>query len=74
MIIAIDASDKSRYNRALSRNRVDDSKDLNMIKERDRRELGWGLGTIIASADIVIINEDNLDDFKNKIKKVLERL
>jgi dephospho-CoA kinase len=74
VMIAIDVSDETRHKRALTRNRKDDSKDINKIKERDQRELGWGLGDLIASADIVITNEGNVDDFKKHVKNVLDGL
>jgi len=74
VVIAIDASDEKRYKRAQSRGRQDDSKDLEKIKERDKRELRWGLDVVIASADIVISNEGNIDDFRNKIRKTLNEI
>lgn len=74
VVIAIDVSDETRHKRALTRNRKDDSKDINKIKERDQRELGWGLGDLIATADIVITNEGNVEDFKKHVKQVLDGL
>lgn len=74
VVIAIDASDETRYQRAISRSRQDDSKDLEKIKERDKRELRWGLDVVIASADTVISNEGNIDDFRNKIRKTLNEI
>ena len=74
VVIAIEASDESRYGRAQSRGRQDDSKDLEKVKERDKRELRWGLDVVIASADIVISNEGNIDDFRNKIRKTLNEI
>jgi len=74
VVIAIDASDEKRYKRAIKRSRKDDSKDLDKIKERDKRELRWGLDVVIASADIVISNEGNIDDFRNKIRKTLNEI
>ena len=73
-VIAIETSDNIRQKRALIRNREDDSKDLQKIIDRDKRELGWGLGTIIASADTVILNEGNIEYFRRKIREILERL
>jgi len=72
VIIAIDVSDETRHTRAMSRNRKDDSKNIEKIKERDQRELGWGLGSLIASADIIIKNEGDIAVFQKNIKKVLE--
>jgi dephospho-CoA kinase len=73
-VIAVTASDKTRQRRALKRGRVDDSTDIRDIQERDRRELQWGLGMVIASADIVISNEGNIEVFRDEVKKVLTKL
>jgi len=74
VVVAIEATDKTRQKRALTRDRKDDSKDLQKIKERDKRELDWGLGRVIASADIVVLNEGSVEDFQKKIREILERL
>jgi len=74
VVVAVQVSDKVRYQRAMNRGRKDDSKDLNLIKERDKRELSWGLGNVIASADIVISNEGCVEDFQKEIKKLFKVL
>jgi dephospho-CoA kinase len=71
VVITVGSSNETRYKRAQSRGRQDDSKDINKIKERDKRELHWGLDVVIASADIVISNEGNIDEFRDKVKKIL---
>jgi dephospho-CoA kinase len=72
VLIAIEVCDKTRHKRALMRGRNDDSMDPDLIKQRDRRELSWGLGNVIAIADSVVKNEGKLEDFKTKIKKLLK--
>jgi len=74
VIIAIVASDETRQKRFLKRGREDDSKNINGLLERDKRELNWGLGSVIASADIVIPNEGSLKNFKNEIAKIFEKI
>jgi dephospho-CoA kinase len=73
-IIAIDAPDELRKKRALSRRRKDDSYDIKDIEERDKRELRWGIGDVIASADIVISNEGSIGEFQRRVKEVLKKL
>lgn len=68
LLIAIQVSDKLRYKRAMNRNRKDDSKDIAKIKERDNREISWGLNTVIASADIIILNDGSLEELQNNVK------
>jgi dephospho-CoA kinase len=70
LLVAIQVTDELRYQRALNRNRKDDSKDLARIKERDNREISWGLNTVIASADVIISNEGSLLELHNKIKQI----
>jgi len=74
LLIAIDVSDEKRYKRAIKRGRKDDSKDINKIKERDRREINWGLPRVIASADIIISNEKDIEKFRKEIKKVFKKI
>lgn len=74
VIIAIDASDELRKNRSLNRKRKDDTINIQNFQERDKRELQWGLGDVIASADIIISNEGSIQDFRNRIKEVFQQL
>ena len=70
VVVAVQVSDEVRYQRAMNRGRKDDTQDINLIMERDRRELSWGLGNVIASADIVVSNECSLEEFRNEIIKI----
>ena len=72
-LVFIDSPIKLRFERILSRGRSDDMSDLNALRIRDERELGWGLGKAIEVADIVIENTEELDDFKTKIREIMER-
>jgi dephospho-CoA kinase len=74
LLIAIQVTEEVRYKRAMNRGRKDDSKDLKLIKERDKRELSWGLGNVIASADIVITNQGSINEFKKRIKEVFNKI
>ena len=73
VVIAVEASSDTRWKRALERGRVDDSKNIRTIEERDRRELGWGLGVVMASADVVVSNEGGLDEFRRRIRDLLSK-
>ena len=72
ILIAIHASPNTRYERMMKRGREDDSLSEEDLKERDERELRWGIGNVVAMADIVVANEGSLDEFRKKIKKILE--
>ena len=71
-LVAVEASDQIREKRALQRGRQDDSATLAGFKERDKRELHWGLGGVIASADVVIPNDGSVAEFRKKISRLLQ--
>jgi len=72
ILVAIHAAPRIRYDRIAKRGRSDDATDVEDMKMRERRELSWGLGDVIAMADIVIVNEGSLDEFRARIRKLLE--
>jgi len=72
-LVAIHASPETRYRRLMERRREDDSTTLEKIKERDERELRWGIGVVIAMADVIIVNEGSLDEFRKRVKDILNR-
>ena len=71
-IVAIFSSPKTRYDRLVKRGREDAPKNLEEVRERDNRELGWGLGETMALADVMIINESSLEEFKAAVKELME--
>jgi dephospho-CoA kinase len=73
-LIAIKVSEGVRYKRALNRKRVDDSTDISEIRGRDKREISWGIKEVINKADITFYNEDSLESFQNRIKKLIKTL
>lgn len=73
LLISVNVSDETRYKRAMFRGRKDDSKDINLIKERDKREISWGLNKVVSSADIAVSNQGNLEDFRAEIRKIFAR-
>ncbi len=71
ILVAIHASPSTRYNRLIKRGRKDDSIKIEDLKRREKRELAWGVGNVIAMADIIVINENSLEKFKEKIREIL---
>ena len=57
LLVAVDASPDRRYGLLKERGRKDDPLTHEMFAERDRRELGVGLGRAIALADETISNQ-----------------
>lgn len=74
ILIAIHASPKTRFKRISRRGRGDDVMNWKMFLERDRRELSFGLGSVIAMADHMLINEGTLEDLERSIKNLLSEI
>jgi len=72
ILIAIHSSPETRFQRLFRRKRSDDPKGWKTFLKRDQRELSVGLGDAIAMADYLIVNEGTKEEFKMKIRKVLE--
>ena len=71
MLVAIHASRPTRKKRLLSRNREDDVKDEGEFVARDERELGWGLGRVIALADVMLVNEETMPDLAQQVERLI---
>ncbi|MEF8879349.1 MAG: AAA family ATPase [Candidatus Thermoplasmatota archaeon] len=74
ILIAIEASDEIRHKRAMKRGRKDDAKNLEKIKDRDKREQGWGIEEVITAADTVVYNEEGIKQFRDEIREIIEGL
>ncbi len=74
ILISITAPPEMRYERARKRKREDDVASIEELLERDRRELSWGMGEALEEADIKIENTGTLEDFREKIRRLLEDL
>lgn len=73
--ILIKASQKTRFERLKKRGRPDDSISWDTFVKRDERELGFGIGKAIESADFCIVNEkDDLETFKEKVRNTIHSL
>lgn len=70
-VIAIHSNPESRFNRLKRRKRSDDSSDYKQFLERDRRELKFGIGNVIALADYMLINEGPIQVFKNNVRALI---
>jgi dephospho-CoA kinase len=72
LLINIDSSTKIRLQRIQMRGRSDDRlMNAEALRIRDERELGWGMGESIKNADMTIDNNGSLEEFRDKISKVI---
>ncbi|MFH1773467.1 MAG: AAA family ATPase [Methanobacteriota archaeon] len=72
--LAVHSSQKTRFSRLKKRGRGDDTKLWKEFEERDSRELGYGLGGAIALADFMLVNEGALEELREKVERVYERV
>ncbi len=73
-IIAIIVSEQERFNRLFERGRSDDPKNLNDLKERDKREIQFGLKEVIENADYKIQNNSTIEDLKKKTRNLILKI
>lgn len=74
LVVGISAPPKARYERLVKRGRDDAPRSIEEFDARDSREMGWGLSDVLALADIMIVNDSDLESFKLKAAIVLEGL
>ena len=74
VVVSVNSSPEARYERLLKRNRDDAPSSLEEFIERDEREMNWGIAKIMALSNVTIPNETTLDEFRERSRKVLERL
>jgi dephospho-CoA kinase len=72
IVLSIHSSPTTRLQRILNRGRSDDADNHHFFLERDQRELHVGIGSVIALADYMVINEGTLPAFHNQIHKIYE--
>ncbi len=72
VVVAVHSSPETRLKRFLKRKRDDDTVTEDGFKKRDAVELGWGVGSVIAMGDFVIINEGSIDELKTSVKQLLK--
>ena len=72
--IAIHASSQARFQRLQRRGRSDRPRGWADFAERDNRELGVGIGKLIALADRTVENEDSKEDLKRRMKRLLRTI
>lgn len=73
-IVAVHSSPETRYERLVARGRSDDPKSWEEFADRDARELGVGIGDVIALAQEMLINETSFEDMSAASEAVLSRV
>lgn len=71
ILISIYAPIEIRFSRVQKRGRSDDMNSIEGLRNRDERELGWGMGEAIEASNIEIENNSTLEIFKKDVVEVL---
>jgi len=74
LLLAVHSSPRTRFLRLKTRGRSDDPRDWEAFCQRDKRELGFGVGSAIAMADRMMVNEGSLLDLKQAFERLMEGL
>ena len=70
-LVSVEAPFETRANRLLDRARDDSDLDRESLREREERELGFGMGEVMDRADVVVENTDTLDAYRDRIRAIL---
>jgi len=73
-LVAAHASPETRYKRLRNRGRSDDPTNRQVFRERDHRELGFGMGDAIAMSNYIITNENGVENLERNLDTLLGKL
>ncbi|QCC46404.1 AAA family ATPase [Halobellus limi] len=71
LLVSIEAPFETRAERLLERDRDDSDVDREALREREERELGFGMGEVMDRADVVVENTDSLSAFRERVRAIL---
>ncbi len=72
--VVVHASPETRFMRLKNRGRSDDPTNRQVFRERDHRELSFGMGDAIAMSDYIIMNENGVDHLERGLETLLRKL
>jgi predicted RNA binding protein with dsRBD fold (UPF0201 family)/dephospho-CoA kinase len=72
-LVKIDAPFELRLDRLRRRARSDDSGTEEWLRQRDERELSWGMGLAIDAAANSVVNLDPIEKFKDEIRSIIRK-
>ncbi len=72
-LVKIDAPFELRLERLRRRARSDDTGTADWLKQRDGRELSWGMGKAIEVAEKSVVNLEPIEKFKAEIRSILRK-
>ncbi|AFC99551.1 Uncharacterized protein conserved in archaea [Methanocella conradii HZ254] len=73
VLVKIDAPFEVRLERLSRRGRSDDAGGADWLRQRDERELSWGMGKAMEAADKSVTNLEPIERFKKEVRSILIR-
>lgn len=73
-LIGIDSAFPLRLARVKARGRSDDFQTEDELRNRDEREISWGLGRALVQADIRLPNNGTLEEYLQDVQALLRKL
>lgn len=74
MIVAVHSPPGQRYARLVKRGRSDAPRNIDEFDARDEREMSWGIAEVIALSDAMIVNDSDLETFRERSEKILRSM
>jgi len=73
-LLRIIADFETRASRLLKRERSDDIESVDELRNRDQREIEWGIEEVMDEADLTIENNASYGEFKNQIQSLIRQM
>ncbi len=71
LVVGISSGREKRFSRLLKRGREDDPRNIEEFTVRENRELSWGIGEVLATADRYICNDGTIMEFRENVREFL---
>ncbi len=71
LVVGISSGREKRFSRLLKRGREDDPRNIEEFTVRENRELSWGIGEVLATADRYICNDGTIKEFRENVREFL---
>jgi dephospho-CoA kinase len=70
-VVSVEAPFETRAARLGARGRDDSDLDRDALRAREERELGFGMGEVMADADVVVENTGSLAAFRSRVRDLI---
>jgi dephospho-CoA kinase len=71
LVVSVEAPFETRAARLGARERDDSDADVEALRAREERELGFGMGEVMDDAHVVIENDGTLEAFRERARRLL---